>query len=62
MGIHYYNSATVFESREDSTKYLAIRGSEPAANDVVSDLLRATGWPSNFNPQFLALKSQIENV
>lgn len=55
-------SATVFESREDGTKYLGIRGSEPAANDIVSDLLLATGWPSNFNPQFLALKSQIENV
>ncbi|PXW85759.1 hypothetical protein C8R34_11869 [Nitrosomonas sp. Nm84] len=55
-------SATVFESREDGAKYLAIRGTELSANDVVSSTLLALGWPSNFNPQFLALKSQIENV
>ncbi|MBX3640669.1 MAG: hypothetical protein KF888_09165 [Nitrosomonas sp.] len=55
-------SATVFEAIEGGAKYLAIRGTEPSANDVVSDLLLATGWSSNFNPQFLALKAQIENI
>lgn len=55
-------SATVFESREDGAKYLAIRGTESSANDVVSSILLAFGWPSGFNPQFLALKAQIENV
>lgn len=55
-------SATVFESREDGAKYLAIRGTESSANDVVSSMLLAFGWPSGFNPQFLALKAQIENV
>lgn len=56
-------SATVFEEISTGAKHLAIRGTEPAhANDIVSDLLLAAGWPSNFNPQFIALKSQIENV
>ena len=55
-------SATVFESREDGAKYLAIRGTESSANDVVSSTLLALGWPSGFNPQFLALKAQIKNV
>jgi hypothetical protein len=55
-------SATVFEAIHGGAKYLAICGTEPSANDVVSDLLLATGCPSYFNPQFLALKSQIETV
>lgn len=55
-------SATVFEAIDGGAKYLAIRGTELSANDVVSDLLLATGWPSYCNPQFLALKSQIETV
>ncbi|UJP04770.1 MAG: hypothetical protein LZF61_07860 [Nitrosomonas sp.] len=49
-------SATAFESREDGIKYLVIRGSEPVANNAVSDLLLATGWSSNFNPQFFAFQ------
>jgi hypothetical protein len=56
-------SATVFEEIATGTKHLAIRGTEPArANDIVSDLLLAAGWPSNFNPQFIALRSHLENV
>jgi len=55
-------SATVFQSKEDGAKYLVIRGTEASANDVVSSTILALGWPSEFNPQFLALKSQIENV
>ncbi|MBX3629900.1 MAG: hypothetical protein KF908_08290 [Nitrosomonas sp.] len=44
-------------------KHLAIRGTEPVnANDIVSDLLLAAGWPSDFNPQFIALKSHLENI
>ena len=55
-------SATVFEEKDTGFKHLAIRGFEPSANDIVSATLLATGWPSNFNPQFLELKSHIQNV
>ncbi len=41
-------SATVFEFKEDGTKYLAIRGTESSANDVVSSTLLALGWPVRF--------------
>jgi hypothetical protein len=56
-------SATVFEEVGSGAKHLAIRGTEPAnANDIVSDLLLSAGWPSNCNPQFIALKSHLENI
>ena len=55
-------SATVFEEISTGIKHLAIRGTEPSTNDIVSATLLATGWPSNFNPQFIALKAHIENV
>ncbi len=56
-------SATVFEEVGSGTKHLAIRGTQPVnANDIVSDLLLAAGWPPEMNPQFLALKLQIENI
>jgi pimeloyl-ACP methyl ester carboxylesterase len=55
-------SATVFEEISTGAKHLAIRGFEPSANDVISSTLLALGWPPNFNPQFLSLKSHIENV
>ncbi len=55
-------SATVFEEVGSGTKHLAIRGTQPAnAGDIVADLLLAAGWPSDFNPQFIALKSHLEN-
>ncbi len=56
-------SATVFEEIGSGAKHLAIRGTQPAsANDIVADLLLAAGWPSDFNPQFIALKSHLENI
>ncbi len=51
-------SATVFQ--QGSQKYLAIRGTEPAASDLLANSLLAFGIPSSLNPQFNALKTQID--
>jgi len=51
-------SATVFQ--QGNQKYLAIRGTEPAASDLLADGLLALGIPSSLNPQFTALKTQID--
>ncbi|MDD5385111.1 MAG: hypothetical protein PHG89_09570 [Gallionella sp.] len=52
-------SATVFQDAAGK-KYLAIRGTEPAASDLLADGLLALGIPSSLNPQFNALKTQID--
>jgi len=53
-------SATVFEEINSGKKYLAIRGTEPTGSDLTADGLLAAGLPSNFNPQFIALKALLE--
>lgn len=53
-------SATVFEETSSGKKYLAIRGTELAGNDLTADGLLATAMPSNLNPQFIALKMQLD--
>lgn len=52
-------SATVFQDSAGK-KYLAIRGTELAASDLTADGLLALGIPSALNPQFNALKTQID--
>ena len=52
-------SATVFQEVSSGKKYLAIRGTEPTGSDLTIDGLLALGLPSNLNPQFVALKTQI---
>jgi hypothetical protein len=54
-------SATVFEEIGTGQKIIAIRGTEPTGNDLTADGLLAAGLPSNLNPQFIALKTQIDN-
>ncbi len=51
-------SATVFADASGK-KYLAIRGTEPSALDLTADGLLALGLPASLNPQFSALKAQI---
>lgn len=53
-------SATVFEEIATGKKYIAIRGTEPTGTDLTADGLLALGLPSNLNPQFTALKAQID--
>jgi len=51
-------SATIFQ--KGSQRYLAIRGTEPAANDILVDGILALGFAAKLNPQFDALKTQID--
>ncbi len=53
-------SATVFQAIDGGAKYLAIRGTELAINDLTADGLLALGLPSNLNPQFTALKAILD--
>jgi len=53
-------SAIVFQAKEEGTKYLAIRGTELAVNDLTADGLLASAIPPNLNLQFLVLKAQLE--
>ena len=53
-------SATVFEEIGSGKKYLAIRGTELAGNDLTADGLLATAMPPNLNPQFIALRMQLD--
>ncbi|SDU06864.1 calcium-binding protein [Nitrosomonas ureae] len=53
-------SATVFEAKEGGAKYLAIRGTEFAANDLLADGILASAIPPFLNPQFIVLKLQID--
>ncbi|MEI2677286.1 MAG: hypothetical protein V9G29_05165 [Burkholderiaceae bacterium] len=52
-------SATIFAD-ESGKKCLAIRGTQPQLNDLTSDGLLAVGLPAWLNPQFIALKAQID--
>ncbi|MBY0475858.1 MAG: hypothetical protein K2Q13_12540 [Nitrosomonas sp.] len=53
-------SATVFEAKEGGTKYLAIRGTEFAVSDLFIDGVLSSAIPPILNPQFIALKLQID--
>lgn len=53
-------SATVFEEIATGKKYLAIRGTQASGTDLTADGLLALGLPSNLNPQFTALKTQLD--
>ncbi|MDP1757024.1 MAG: hypothetical protein Q8L38_06225, partial [Pseudohongiella sp.] len=52
-------SATVFQDSAGK-KYLAIRGTQASGTDLAADGLLAFGLPSNLNPQFTALKTQLD--
>ena len=54
-------SATVFRENATGKNYLAIRGTEITAGDINSDYILALGFPSYLNPQFIELKTQVEN-
>lgn len=54
-------SATVFEDKETGAKHLAVRGTEPTGQDILADGLLAGGLPSTLNPQFIALRSKLNN-
>ena len=59
-------SATIFQARDVQgnpvgPKHLSIRGTEPDANDLIASGLLALGLPASLNPQFIALKAQIDN-
>jgi len=51
-------SATVFEEVGTGKKHLAVRGTQDPA-DFVADYLILTGVPSELNPQYLSLKSKL---
>jgi Ca2+-binding RTX toxin-like protein len=53
-------SATVFQEIASGKRTLAIRGTEPTGSDLTADGLLALGLPSNLNPQFVVLKTQID--
>jgi hypothetical protein len=54
-------SVTVFAPTSDpNARYLAIRGTEPAATDLTADGLLALGLPAVLNPQYVALKARID--
>lgn len=54
-------SVTVFAPTSDpNARYLAIRGTEPAANDLTAAGLLALGLPAALNPQYVALKARID--
>lgn len=52
-------SATVFQAVSGGPKYLAIRGTEGVL-DFVVDYFILNGVPSFLNPQYLALKTQVQ--
>ncbi|QOJ23450.1 MAG: hypothetical protein HRU78_07100 [Gammaproteobacteria bacterium] len=49
-------SATVFEAKNGGAKYLAIRGTELEAKDILADGILASAIPPVINPQFIALQ------
>ncbi|MBI2314196.1 MAG: hypothetical protein HYU77_17055, partial [Betaproteobacteria bacterium] len=53
-------AATLFEEVATGKKYLAIRGTELAADDLLAGGLLALGLPASLNPQFAALKTKID--
>ncbi len=53
-------SATVFQEISTGQITLAIRGTQASGADLTADGLLALGLPSNLNPQFTALKAQLD--
>ena len=53
-------SATLFQNKLTGEISLAIRGTEPSLTDIGADGLLAIGISSKLNPQFTALKAQID--
>lgn len=53
-------SATLFQNKLTGEISLAIRGTEPTLTDIGADGLLAIGISSKLNPQFTALKTQID--
>jgi Ca2+-binding RTX toxin-like protein len=54
-------AATVFEEiGKPGVRYLAVRGTELGIADIVADAILASGFPSYVNPQFLALRTQVQ--
>lgn len=52
-------SATVFADAAGN-RYLAIRGTQPSLSDLTADYLLASGIPASLNPQFSALKAEMD--
>ncbi len=52
-------SATIFEAKEGGAKYLAIRGTELEAKDILADGILASAIPPIINPQFTALQLKL---
>ena len=52
-------SATVFQAVSGGPKYLAIRGTQ-GPTDYLADYLILNGTPSTLNPQYQALKAQVQ--
>ncbi|MBL8501393.1 MAG: hypothetical protein JNL77_12550 [Nitrosomonas sp.] len=52
-------SATVFETKNGGAKYLAIRGTDFEAKDLLADGILATAMPVYLNPQFTALQLKL---
>jgi hypothetical protein len=55
-------SATIFQKTDGGPLYLAIRGTDSSANDLLTDGLLALGVSAKLNPQFTALKDHLDNV
>ncbi len=54
-------AATVFEEiGKPGVRYLAVRGTELGNADLLADEILALGFPSFVNPQFVALRGQIQ--
>lgn len=53
-------SATVFEKVGGGQRYLAIRGTE-SPGDIGADYILARGFPPEMNPQFVGLKSAVQD-
>jgi len=52
-------SATVFQNNATGERYLAIRGTQ-GVTDFLADYLILNGTPAELNPQYQALKSQVQ--
>lgn len=52
-------SATVFQEISTGNRYVAIRGTE-GLTDYLADYVIINGTPSQLNPQYLALKAQLQ--
>jgi pimeloyl-ACP methyl ester carboxylesterase len=53
-------SATIFQINDGTQRYLAIRGTEPQAADILADGILALGFAAKLNPQFNALKTKMD--